>query len=171
MVLLLPTLGACGFDYQTDQVYQPAVGVNDRSGAVNVFGAVVVSGSDGGGTFVASFVNTHPDKPAKLTSISGEDDVVVRIVKPVEIAPDTLVNLAPLGAVSVTGEPVSAGAFVRLTLEFDSGQKTEVNVPVVDKAEEFSEVSPAISGSSPSGSSSPSPSGSPSPSASPSPAP
>lgn len=157
MVLLLPALGACGFGYQTDQVYQPAVGVNDRSGDVNVFGAVVVSGSEGSGTFVASFVNTATDQPAKLTSITGEDGLTATIVKPVEVASDTLLNLAPLGAVSVTGEPVSAGAFVRMTLEFDSGQKTELNVPVVDKVGDFSEVSPAITGGSPSPSPSPSP--------------
>jgi len=57
LVLLVPSLGACGFGYQTDKVYQPAVGVNNRSGAVAVLGAVVVSGSDGSGTFVTSLVN------------------------------------------------------------------------------------------------------------------
>ena len=57
LVLLVPLLGACGFGYQTDQVYQPSVGVNDRDGTVDVLGAVVVSSADGQGTFVASLVN------------------------------------------------------------------------------------------------------------------
>jgi len=37
---------------------------------------------------------------------------------------------------------------VRLTLEFDNGQKTTVNVPIVDRDEEFSEIRPAIPSSS-----------------------
>ena len=55
LVLLVPGLGAC--QYQTDQVYQPGVGVNNRDGTVDVLGAVVVSSTDGKGTFVASLVN------------------------------------------------------------------------------------------------------------------
>ncbi len=169
MVLLLPTLGACGFGYQTNQVYQPAVGVNDRADDVNILGAVVVSGSDGAGTFVATFVNINSSEPAKLTSISGADDLTINIVKPVEIAPEELVNLAPLGAIGVSGESIAAGGFARLTLEFDTGQKTMLNVPIVDKDEEFGDIRAAIPSSSPSPSPSSSPSSSPSASPSPSP--
>ena len=140
--------------------------MNNSSGDVNILGAVVVSGSEGTGTFVASLVNTDPSEPAKITSISGEDGLTINIVKPVEVAPDTFVDLAPLGAIGVNGESVAAGAFARLTLEFDTGQTTELNVPVVDKAEEFSDVRAAIPSSSPSPS--PSPSGSANPSSSPS---
>ena len=103
MVLLVPLLGACGFGYQTDQVYQPGVGVNNRAGTVDVLGAVVVSASDGEGTFVASLANKdieerrHPDLGhRRRTSRSSSS-------QPVEIAADSLVNLADTGAVSVTG--------------------------------------------------------------------
>jgi hypothetical protein len=176
LVLALPTLGACGFGYQTDQVYQPGVGVNSRSGDVDILGAVVVSGSDGAGTFVTTFVNKDSDKPATLTSITGEDGLQLQIVKPVKVEADGVLNLASLGAIGVSGDGVKAGAYARLTLEFDTGQKTEVNVPVVDKDEEFSGISPALPASSPSASpsgsssagSSPSESPSESPSASPS---
>ena len=129
MVLLVPTLGACGFGYQTDQVYQPGVGVNNRDGSVDVLGAVVVSSTDGEGTFVASLVNKS-DTDDSLESMTGED-VQVQLSAPVEVKADTLVNLADTGAVSVTGENVAPGKFVRLTLQFEGGQTTEVNVPVV----------------------------------------
>jgi len=137
-VLLVPVLGGCNFGYQTDQLYQPAVGVDDRAGPVDVLGAVVVSDIDGKGTFVASLVNTDLEDDDTLTEMTGED-VEVQITEPIDVPADTLVNLADTGAVSVEGE-VAPGGFVRLTLTFESGQETEVNVPVVDKAEEFDEV-------------------------------
>lgn len=156
MVLLVPTLGACGFDYQTDQVYQPGVGVNNRDGSVDVLGAVVVSSStDDEGTFVASLVNKS-DSDDTLESVTGED-VQVQIISPVEVKADTLVNLADTGAVSVVGETVEPGKFVRLTLQFEGGQTTEVNVPVVPHEDEFSEVELATPESESSPSASPSP--------------
>ncbi|MEO7351507.1 MAG: hypothetical protein ABIR34_06595 [Marmoricola sp.] len=146
LVLLVPSLGACA--HQTDQVYQPGVGVNNRQGAVDVLGAVVVSGTDGSGTFVASLVNKDLDKPAALTTITGANGLTVQVTKTIQIAPDSLVNLADLGAASVSGEPVKAGGFARLTLEFDTGQSTKMNVPIVNKDGEFSGVHPATPSSS-----------------------
>jgi hypothetical protein len=142
LALLVPALGACA--YQTDQVYQPSVGVNNRSGDVDVLGAVVASGSDGSGTFVASLANKDLDKPATLTTVTAADGLKVEVVKQVKVEPETLVNMADLGAVSVTGEAVKAGGFARLTLTFDTGQTTTVNAPIVNKDDEFSDVSPAI---------------------------
>ena len=140
VVLLVPGVGACS--YQTDQVYQPGVGVNDRDGAVDVLGAVVVSSTDGKGTFVASLVNDDLEESGTLTGIAGED-VQVQLSAPIEIEPESLVNLADTGAVLVTGESVAPGRFVRLTLTFESGDETEVNVPVVEADEEFSDVEQA----------------------------
>ena len=37
------TLSSCGFEQPTDMVYNPAVGVNDQSGSVDVLNAVIVS--------------------------------------------------------------------------------------------------------------------------------
>ena len=154
MVLAVPVLGAC--QYQTDQVYQPSVGVNDRDGTIDVLGAVVVSTSDGTGTFVASLVNNDLEKSDALTNVTAED-LQAQVTAPVEIKPESLVNLADMGAVSVTGENVRPGKFARLTLEFESGQQTEVNVPVVAAESIYATVKPA----SPSSSGSPSPSPSP----------
>ncbi len=139
MVLLVPALSACGFNYQTDQVYQPGVGVNNRAGTVDVLGAVVVSSVDGTGTFVASLVNKDDENDDSLVSATGKD-LQVQVVTPVEIAADSLVNLESSGAVSVEGETIKAGKFARIKLTFESGQTTTVNAPVVPYAEEFSDV-------------------------------
>ena len=139
MVLLLPALGACGFNYQTDQVYQPGVGVNNRDGSVDVLGAVVVTSSENEGTFVASMVNKDLENDDSLVSITG-DGLEVQLKAPIELPSDTLVNLADSGAVSVVGDTVQAGKFARLTLTFESGQKTEVNAPVVPFSDEYDDV-------------------------------
>lgn len=159
LVLLVPLVGACGFSAQTDQVYQPAVGTNVRSGTVDILGAVVVSGSDGSGTFVASLVNKDLAKDATLTSVTATDGTQAQLISPVKVGPDALVNLANLGAVRVGGPQVTAGRWTRLTLGFDTGQKTEVNTPIVTRDAVYSGVSPAV----------PAPSGSSGPSATPTP--
>jgi hypothetical protein len=147
-VLLVPTLGACGpsgfnSNYQTDEIYQPGVGVNERSGTVDVLGAVVVSTSNGRGTFVASLSNNDLENSDALTTMTGEDVQVQVAGAPLEIGPEGLLNLTDSGAVSVTGDDVRPGKFVRLTLEFESGQTTEVNAPVVPFEDEFTDISPA----------------------------
>lgn len=139
MVLLVPTLGACGFGYQTDQVYQPGVGVNDRSGQVDILGAVVVSSLNGEGTLVTTLVNGSDTKDATLVNVSGTD-LTASVAAPVKVPAGGLVNLADAGAVSVTGDTIKPGKFARLTLTFDGGQKTEINAPVVPYDGEFGDV-------------------------------
>jgi len=139
MVLLVPVLGACGFNEQTDQVYQPAVGSDNRAGNVDVLGAVVVSSLNGEGTFVASLVNNNQDKDDTLVTMTGTG-TDVSLTAPVKVPAGDLVNLADTGAVSVTGETVQPGKFVRLTLTFESGQKTRMNVPVVPYSGVFNDV-------------------------------
>jgi hypothetical protein len=142
-VLLVPALAAC--KSQTGQVYQPSVGVNNREGTVDVLGAVVVSSTDGQGTFVVSLVNGDVEEPDTLTGVAAaeEGEAEVQLAAPIEIRPDSLVNLADAGAISVVGEGIEAGAFTRLVLTFESGQETEVDVPIVERAEEFSDIEPA----------------------------
>ena len=155
MVLLVPTLGACGFGYQTDKVYQPGVGVNDRSGAVDILAAVVVSSTDGEGTLVASLVNKDQAKDDTLVNVTG-DGLDVTLSAPVPIPADSLVNLADTGAISVKGDTVVPGKFARLKLTFQNGQETEINAPIVPQEAEFSDIKPAAPSDSASPSASPS---------------
>jgi hypothetical protein len=155
VVLLVPTVGGCGIsgfagaEYQTDEVYQPGVGVNDRSGTVDVLGAVVVSATEGSGTFVASLVNNDLEEPDSLTELTGEG-LQAEVTDQLQVEPDALLNLSQTGAVEVTGEDIAPGKFVDVTLTFESGQETTMNVPVVRDEEEFAEVKLAGPSESPS---------------------
>jgi hypothetical protein len=165
LVLLVPLLAACGFGYQTDKVYQPAVGVNDHKGEVDVLGSVLVSSIKGTGTFVASLDNKNPNKTITLVAVEGSKGIEPELVAPVTIPAGTLVNLADIGAVRVSGDNVEAGGFARVTLRFDTGQTSQVNAPIVDRVGTYSEVKPAIPSAAPSSPASPaaSPSASPTP--------
>jgi hypothetical protein len=169
-VLLAPLLSSCGFDEPTDLVYNPGVGVNDRSGSVDVLHALIVSGSDGSGTVVAGLANNDQAQGDSLTRIagSGEDsDVSVTLDKPIEIKPEGFVQLADEGPIAAEGEAIKPGTFVELTFSFEQGQNVTVQVPVVSHSGDFADV-PLPSSASSSASASPSRSKTPSESASPS---
>jgi len=138
-LLLAPVLAACGFNAQTDQVYQAGTGVNDRSGDVYVLNALIVSGEDGSGTFVAGLDNERQSKSDRLTGITG-DGVSVKNADDIEVPPNALVNLAEDGKVWVTGDGVVPGKFVTLTLTFASGQSTTVRVPVETHQGDYADV-------------------------------
>jgi hypothetical protein len=134
---LLPLLAACGFSAQTDQVYQAPVGVNDRSGDVDILNALVVSGQDGSGTFAGTLVNTV-DKNDTLDSVSGSGITAAR--RTVEVPADGAVPLADKGEITLTGSTIKAGSFVELTFGFGSGQTTTMKVPVVDATGDYTDV-------------------------------
>lgn len=132
-------LSSCGFDAPTDQIYTPAVGVNDQGGVVKVLNAVVVSGSDGSGTVVAGFANSDQDEADSLTAVTGageDQGVQVNVTGDTEIPAAGFLNLAEEGGITVSGEGVTPGAFVTLTFVFERGASTTLDVPVVDADDE-----------------------------------
>lgn len=137
-LLLAPTLAACGFNAQTDQVYQPSTGVNDRDGSVDVLNALIVSGTDGSGTFAATLVNNDQDQSDELTGVTGEG--VTASMEPVAVSAAGVVNLAESGDVSILGDAVKAGGWVSLTLTFANGDTSSVRVPVVTDTGDYTEV-------------------------------
>ena len=122
-------LSGGGFNAPTDQVYNPAVGVNDQEGEVDTLNAVIVSGEDGSGTLVVTLANNNQDADDALAGITGAD-VQVEVGGETTIPAGGLVVLDD-GSLSVTGEPVTPGAFVPLTFEFDQAQSSSLDVPVV----------------------------------------
>ena len=64
----LLALSACGFDAQTNQQYQAAVGAN-LYGDVDVLNSVLVANDDGSATVSAGFVNNTDDEQG-LSSVS-----------------------------------------------------------------------------------------------------
>lgn len=137
---LATVLSSCGFDYATDRVYTPAAGANDHSQDVDVLGAVVVSGQDGSGTFIASFAsNDEADlESATVESLAGTGDtpdLTFDEFEPIEIPPGQLVNISGDG-IGVFGD-FGPGGYVDLAIDFGNGQTAVMEVPVVAPCDEF----------------------------------
>ena len=141
-LLLAPALGACGFSAQTDQVYQPAVGPNDRSGQIQVLNAVIVTNGGGQGTFAGSLVN-KADAADAVTNVTGDSGVTAKPGGPLDIPAYGAVNLSkalePSGAIPLVisgADQVVAGKYVTLTFTFTHGNPVTMKVPVVDETAE-----------------------------------
>ena len=135
VLLLVPTLAACGFNEQTDEVYQASTGTNARNGDVWILNATVVSKKDGSGTFAGTLVNQTEDKTVSLTSVTDATGM-----PQITVAPSTAVNLGDTGQVRLEDDAIAAGKFVSLTFEFDNGQTTTFKVPVVDNTGDYADV-------------------------------
>ena len=152
-----PLLVACGAgeDAQTNQVYQPAVGVNDRSGDVFVINALVVTDGSGSGTVVASLVNTATEDDA-LTEVvasatTGAPLEASDLGGGIDVAAGEAVQLADEGvavsstAVASGGDAeaeggVTAGSYVTLQFVFERASVVEVGAPVVSSESEHQDV-------------------------------
>ena len=133
VLALAAPLSSCGFDYATERDYTPGSGANNRDGVVDVLSAVVVSGAEGSGTFVASLSNNDIEEEQTFTGLSAGDGAAVEAAEfePVEIVAGGLVNLAePPAEIVLTGE-FTAGDVVPLAVDFGNGERVMINVPVV----------------------------------------
>jgi hypothetical protein len=140
LVLAAPVLTSCGgnLDLQTNQVYNPAEGVDERSGEVDVLNALIVSGENGSGTVVATLVNNNQTTEDSLKGVAGAGQDASMQVTPggqTAIPAAGVLNLAEEGRIFVEGERVKAGYFVTMTFSFDRGQAVTVEAPVVNAAE------------------------------------
>ena len=136
VLLAAPALSSCGvsFGAQTDQVYNPSVGVDDRSGQVDVLNALIVSGTNGSGAVVATLVNNDQQTDDTLKGVSGAGKDAGMTVKPggdTTIPAGGVLNLATKGAVTIRGQRVVPGNFVTITFSFDRVQSVTLDVPVV----------------------------------------
>ena len=132
LVLAVPALTSCGFNYATDRDYTPATGVNNRDASVDVLGAVIVSAQDDSGTFIASLANNDASATASFDALAGGagNTIQAESFSPIEIPKGGLVNLATDGGIPVSGT-FQAGQFVPVTVSFAGGEKVTLNIPVV----------------------------------------
>ena len=139
VIALAAPLASCGFDYATERTYTPAGGANNREGVVDVLSAVVVSGAEGSGTFVATLSNNDGVEEQSLTGISGGDGgegddgatIEPAEFEAITVPANGLVNLAePPADIVLTGD-FAAGDFVALSVDFGNGERVSLNVPVV----------------------------------------
>lgn len=157
-LVLAASLSSCGFGYATDRNYTPGAAVNDRDATVDVLGALVVSGKEGSGTFIAAFANNDPESSATVESIAGGgDDASLKVVdfQPIDIDAGQLVNLSQDGGVALQGD-FKAGDFITLDISFSGGDSVEMDVPVYPPCNEFEGLDGSSSSSSSSSSASPS---------------
>ena len=133
ILLAAPVLASCGFGEQTDQVYNAAAGVDNRSGSVYVLNALIVSGSNGSGTVVASLVNTDEQNNDVLTGITG-DGLTVNGPSRTALPAGGNVNLSDLGKYGASGQDVVPGKFVKLTFTFQRAQQVTLDVPVMSSS-------------------------------------
>jgi hypothetical protein len=148
LLLLAPILGACGFGAQTDQPYQAAVGVNDRTGDVYVLNALIVSGTDGSGTFAGTLVNktdalvqVGPVTGEGITSETGGGDTLTvpafgknNLGEAGETVPPAKLTIAG------SKDAIVPGKYVKLTLTFSSGPPVTMTVPVVGVTADYTDV-------------------------------
>ncbi|MGZ4460529.1 MAG: hypothetical protein ACXVEU_20030 [Nocardioidaceae bacterium] len=136
VIAAAPAISACGVNFgaQTDQIYNPTVGTDDRSGTVDVINALIVSGKHGSGTVVAGLVNNSAAGSDRLVSVAGAGktaDVQVSVGGPTKIPARGLLNLAKDGKVTATGSSIVPGKFVTLTWSFQRGKSVTFDAPVV----------------------------------------
>lgn len=138
LVLAAPGLSACGFSYATDHENNITNGVNHQDGQVDVLNALIVSGEEGSGTFIASLANNDTTEPISLESLDFGSSATVEVASfdPIEVPPRGFVNLADGQGIKVSGE-VTAGDFVALTLGFSNGESAEMEVHVVSEDDEY----------------------------------
>lgn len=134
-LLLVPALAACGFNEQTDAVYQASTGTNARNGDVWILNATIVSAKDGSGTFAGTLVNQTETDTVTLLSVTGASTMPRIVVKP-----NRHVNLAKSGAVRIELGSIAPGKFIELTFEFDNGETTKFKVPVVTHTGDYADV-------------------------------
>lgn len=142
VLLTAPALSACGFNEPTDQIYTPAVGVNERGGSVDVLNAVIVSGADGSGTLVTSLVNNDPENDDALVEVvgSGNDGNITVQGGSIDIPAGELVRVAEEGDITFEGEQVQAGFFVELTFRFEQAESVTLKAPVVEREGPYAEI-------------------------------
>jgi len=163
---LVTALAACGFNYPTDRINNITAGANDRDGTVNVLNAAIVSKESNLGTFVATFVNTSQTATVSVTSIAGDGTAVGQVaVEPFPIKPQGLVSLSSNGGITVQGT-FSLGQNVTLSIAFDNGETSTLQVPVVADDGQWAGLDQATASPTGSPSASTSPSDTSSPSAS-----
>lgn len=134
------TLSSCGFDYPTDRVNTIAAGVNNRDGDVKALGIRVLASAKGEGRLIGALVN-NATEDAALTGVSAPDGgVTAGEFEPIEVAPNGTVNLSTFEEqVPLTGD-FTAGNVITLAFTFSNGQSFSLDVPVVKRCFQYTEI-------------------------------
>jgi hypothetical protein len=138
LILAVPGVASCGFNYATDRENTVSNGTSDKSGTVDVLNAVIVSEEDGSGTFIATLSNNSSDETIHMSSLSFGSNATTEVAAfdPIEVKPHAVVNLADGQGIKVSGD-FKAGDFVAVTVGFDNGESADMKVHVVVADDEY----------------------------------
>jgi hypothetical protein len=142
LLLAAATLSSCGFDYPTDRVNTIAAGVNDRDASVDALGIRVLASAPGQGRLIGTLANNTTEDAALKAISSPEGKVEAAEFKPVKVRARSSVNLVNV-QLPLTGD-FTAGQFVKMALEFSTGETVSLDVPVVKPCFQYSDI-PAAS--------------------------
>jgi len=140
-LLVAGALSGCGtgLDAQTNAIYDPGDGVNERGGGVDVLNALLVANPDGTGTLSAALLNNgqEADEVTEVAvSADGEELTVDASGLPVALPPSPRAPLNIEDEAAVYVEDVEAGYFVTLSMQFQNAAPVEIEVPVVGRGDE-----------------------------------
>lgn len=138
LILAVPGVASCGFNYATDRENTISNGTSDKSGTVDVLNAVIVSLEDGSGTFIATLSNNSADETINMSSLTFGSNSTTQVAAfaPIEVKPHAVVNLADGQGIKVSGD-FKAGDFLALTVGFDNGESADMKVHVVVADDEY----------------------------------
>jgi hypothetical protein len=130
---------AANFNAPTNDPYQPAAGISDRSGEIYAINVLVVTDGSGDGTVVASLINHAADDDSldsyAATDSAGQEIATAPLSDPIALpappSPDQSVQVGPTGDLRLSGDNVEAGTFVTITFTFGSAAPLAVEAPVV----------------------------------------
>jgi len=132
-----------GFEAQTNASYDPGVGTNEAFGEVAVLNVLVVDNGDQTGVLSATLTRRF-DEQVQLTGVTAMglegERLDVGFGEPLDVPANTQASPLLLGSaqspIVVSGEPVQAGRFIRMSFEFSNGNTVSLDAPVVGRSEE-----------------------------------
>jgi copper(I)-binding protein len=136
---------SASFDAQTNQIYQPAVGSNNRDGDVYVLNALVVTDGTGLGTISAGLVNEVTRDDA-LVAVSPDSSAGKRVqgmilTHRVRLPSLQLVQLSDAGHVILSAaRPLNVGGWITVTFTFRNAAPVTLDLPIVMNTGDFARV-------------------------------
>ena len=144
VLLAVPALSSCGFDYPTERVNTVGAGVTEREGTVDVVGSMVVAAQPDEGTLIGTLAN-NSDEPVSLDAVTGGEKGALEpeTFEAVEVPAGGHVNLRQLveedEGITVSGD-FDAGDFVTITFEFDNAESVDMEIPVVKACYQYEDL-------------------------------
>ena len=135
LLLAVPVLSSCGFDYATDRVNDLTAGHTNREASVDVVNSLIVAGQADSGTLVGLLVNNDVDTDAELTSVTSGPDATAADIEELTIVAAGRADLGDAG-IRIEGT-FEAGQVYEVTLAFDTGEEVELNLPVVTECGQY----------------------------------